>query len=125
VEHYATATRVFSVHVRGTSVALHALAMSDPEPFEHFVQFYEADQPLSDSLASFIGDGLAAGEAGIVVATPEHRADLERRLRATGIDLDAARAAGAYVALDADETLSRIMVDGMPDPQPIRSASPR
>jgi signal transduction histidine kinase/ActR/RegA family two-component response regulator len=91
--------------------------MSDPEPFEHFVQFYEADQPLSDSLASFIGGGLAAGEAGIVVATPEHRADLERRLRATGIDLDAARAAGAYVALDADETLSRIMVDGMPDPQ--------
>jgi signal transduction histidine kinase/ActR/RegA family two-component response regulator len=91
--------------------------MSDPEPFEHFVQFYEADQPLSDSLASFIGDGLTAGEAGIVVATPEHRADLERRLRATGIDLDAARAAGAYVALDADETLSRIMVDGMPDPQ--------
>ncbi len=91
--------------------------MSDSEPFEHFVQFYEADQPLFDSLASFIGGGLTAGEPGIVVATPEHRAELERRLRATGIDLDAARAAGAYVALDADETLSRIMVDGMPDPQ--------
>ena len=91
--------------------------MSDPEPFEHFVQFYEADPSLTTRCVTFIGGGLAAGEAGIVVATPEHRDELERRLRATGIDLDAARAAGAYVALDADETLARIMVDGMPDPQ--------
>ena len=90
--------------------------MSESEPFEHFVQFYEADSALSDSLVEFIGGGLAGGEAGIVVATPEHRSELERRLRATGIDLDTARAAHAYVALDADETLSRIMVDGMPDP---------
>jgi signal transduction histidine kinase/ActR/RegA family two-component response regulator len=91
--------------------------MSEPELFEHFVQFYEADPALYDSLVTFIGGGLAAGEAGIVVATPEHRDELARRLCATGIDLDAARAAGTYVALDADLTLARIMVDGMPDPR--------
>ncbi len=91
--------------------------MPEAELFEHFVQFYEADPALSDSVASFIGGGLTAGEAGIVVATAAHRDDLERRLRATGIDLEAARAAGSYVPLDADETLARIMVDGMPDPQ--------
>ncbi len=66
------------------------------EELEHFVQFYEADPPLLDALTGFIGGGLAAGGAGIVVATPEHREGLEQRLRAAGIDLDAARAAEAY-----------------------------
>ena len=92
-------------------------AMAKSDEFEHVVQFYEADPALSDSLARFIGDGLAAGEAGIVVATREHREELERRLRAEGVDLDTARAADAYVALDAEATLARIMRDGMPDPQ--------
>jgi len=91
--------------------------MAETDAFEHVVQFYQADPSLSDSLARFIGDGLAAGEAGIVVATREHREELERRLRAEGVDLDAARAADAYVALDAEATLARIMRDGMPDPQ--------
>ena len=85
------------------------------EELEHFVQFYEADVPLLDSLTGFIGGGLAAGGAGIVVATPEHREGLEQRLRAAGIDLDAARAAETYVSLDAADTLARIMVDGVPD----------
>jgi signal transduction histidine kinase/ActR/RegA family two-component response regulator len=88
--------------------------------FDHVVHFYEADASLSDALMGFIGDGLAAGEAGIVIATPEHRAELERRLLAAGIDLDAARAASAYVALDAAETLARLVVDGIPDPERFR-----
>ena len=85
------------------------------EELEHVVQFYEADAPLLDSLTGFIGGGLAAGGAGIVVATPEHREGLEQRLRAAGIDLDAARAAEAYVSLDAADTLASIVVDGVPD----------
>jgi hypothetical protein len=87
--------------------------MAQGEEFEHFVQFYEAEPPLFDSLVGFIGDGLAAGEAGIVIATAEHRDELERRLRAVGIDVERARAAGIYVALDAADTLSRIVVDGV------------
>jgi signal transduction histidine kinase/CheY-like chemotaxis protein len=92
-----------------------AMPMPRAEELEHFVQFYEAEPPLFDSLVSFIGDGLAAREAGIVIGTAAHRDELERRLRALGIDLDAARAAGAYVALDAAEILSRIVVDGVVD----------
>jgi len=91
--------------------------MAEAEDLDHVVQFYEAGPSLADSLAHFIGDGLAAGEAAIVVATREHREQLERRLRAAGMDLDAARGADAYVALDAEETLARIMLDGMPDPR--------
>ncbi|MEX2221618.1 MAG: ATP-binding protein [Candidatus Rokuibacteriota bacterium] len=91
--------------------------MTERKEREHVVQFYDADPPLLDSLVGFIGGGLAGGEAGVVIATREHREDLERRLRATDIDLEAALASDGYIALDADETLSRIVVDGVPDPE--------
>ena len=54
----------------------------------HLVQFYEADTVLLDALTEYIGAGLQAGEAGIVIATPAHRAALEQRLRAQGLDLE-------------------------------------
>jgi signal transduction histidine kinase/CheY-like chemotaxis protein len=88
-------------------------ALSELE--EHFVQFYEADEFLLDSLSGFIGAGLAADEACIVVATAAHREALDARLRATGLDTAAARARGQYVALDASETLSQFMSEGQPD----------
>ena len=82
----------------------------------HFVQFYEADAALLDAVSEYVGAGLRAGETGIVIATEAHRAGLEERLRAAGLDLDAARTGGHYVALDAAETLARFTVDGGPDP---------
>jgi len=84
---------------------------------EHFVQFYEEDESLLDSLSSFIGTGLAAGDACVVVATMEHRKRLEERLKATGLDLNAAQARDEYIARDAGETLSLFMVDGLPAPE--------
>jgi signal transduction histidine kinase/CheY-like chemotaxis protein len=89
-------------------------ALSELE--EHFVQFYEADEFLLDSLGGFIGAGLAAGDACIVVATEAHREALEERLQATGLDTAAARAGGQYVVLDASEILSKFMSGGQPDP---------
>jgi signal transduction histidine kinase/ActR/RegA family two-component response regulator len=87
-------------------------AMSEPE---HFVQFYETDEFLLDSLGGFIGAGLAAEEACIVVATAAHREALDERLQASGVDVAAARARGQYVALDASETLSKFMSGGQPE----------
>jgi signal transduction histidine kinase len=83
---------------------------------EHVVQFYEVDAVLLDAVAEYIGAGLRAGDAGLVLATPAHRAGLEERLRAAGLDVAAARASGQYASLDAAETLARFMVDGTPDP---------
>src|SRR5690348_4029661 len=70
-------------------IALRAdsLAMSESG---HFAQFYEADEFLLHSLSEFIGAGLSAGEAGIVVATPEHRAGLDALLQQRGLDVAAA-----------------------------------
>jgi signal transduction histidine kinase len=83
---------------------------------EHVVQFYEADAVLLDGVAEFIGAGLRSGDAGLVLATPAHRAGVEERLRAAGLDVAGARASGQYAALDAAEALTRFMVDGAPDP---------
>jgi signal transduction histidine kinase/ActR/RegA family two-component response regulator len=87
-------------------------AMSDSE---HFVQLYETDVFLLDSLSGFIGTGLGAGDACIVVATKAHRDELDERLKALGVDVALASACGQYVSLDAAETLSSLMVDGSPD----------
>jgi len=85
---------------------------------EHVVQFYESDDFLADSVASFFAAALRSGEACVLIATPAHRAAVEAALAsAGGCDLFAARARGQYVALDAAETLALFMVDGMPDPQ--------
>jgi signal transduction histidine kinase len=82
----------------------------------HVVQFYEADPFLLDSVRDFVGTGLDLGHAAIVIATRAHRVGLEERLEADGLDLVAASARGQYIALDAAETLSKLMVDGMPEP---------
>lgn len=77
---------------------------------DHFVQFYEKDDFLVDEVSGFIGAGLEAGQAGIVIATQPHREALERRLSARLL-----LAADRYIALDASATLSQLMVDGWPD----------
>ncbi len=90
---------------------------SEMSASEHFVQFYESEVFLLDSLSGFIDTGLSAGDACIVIATKAHRERLEERLKAKGLDLIAAHTRGEYIALDAVETLSKFMVDGLPEPQ--------
>ena len=82
---------------------------------EHFVQFYDSDAFLLDSVSDYIGSALGAGETGIVVATEAHCEGVEGRLQAAGLNVAAARARGQYLALDAIETLAKFMVDGAPD----------
>lgn len=87
------------------------------EPSDHFVQFYENDVALIDSISGFIGAGLDAGDSCIVIAAPAHREALENRLRAQGWDLAFAHQQGQYISLDAAETLSQFMVADSPEPQ--------
>jgi signal transduction histidine kinase/CheY-like chemotaxis protein len=83
---------------------------------EHFVQFYEADGFLLNSLGGFIGNAITSGDAAIVVATQEHRNGLDELLLANGLDVNGAKKLGRYISLDAAETLSQFMVDGSPEP---------
>lgn len=91
------------------------IAWNEMGESEHFVQFYEADAFLLDSLGDFIGTAINAGEAAIVVATREHREALEMRLREKGLDVTNAIACGQLVLRDAAETLSKFMVGELPD----------
>lgn len=90
---------------------------SECERAGHFVQFYERDSYLTKRLAVFVGAGLEAGDAGLVIATAAHRAALDKRLRKRGLDLHGLRASGQYRALDAAQTLAAFMKDGSPDPE--------
>ncbi|MEA2599598.1 MAG: hypothetical protein QOF89_590 [Acidobacteriota bacterium] len=91
--------------------------MENAHSHEHFVQFYEQDSFLIDEVSEFIGAGLQAGQAGIVIATQPHREDLERRFKAGRASSDAPLDPERYIVLDAAETLSQLMVDGWPDEQ--------
>ena len=84
---------------------------------DHFVQFYESDGFLLNSLTGFIGTAIHKGVPAVVVATKAHRDGLEELLRANGVDVTTALSSGKFVSIDAEETLSKFMIDGLPQPQ--------
>ena len=82
----------------------------------HEVQFYSDDAVFLDSFMCCIVAALKAGSGAIVVATKSHRDSLLQRLKAECVDIDGAIQQGTYISLDAADTLSTIMVNGLPDP---------
>src|ERR1700704_6548851 len=76
---------------------------------DHSVQFYHDDMFLTESVASFIREGLKVNSTVIIVATAHHRAELHKVLTSTEMKLDKLQ------FLDAEVLLSTFMVDGMPD----------
>lgn len=80
---------------------------------EHLLEVYRSEVAFIGGLAEFASRALTAGDAFVMIATPEHREQVTAELRARGHDL--AGADGAFIALDAAETLARVMVDGQPD----------
>ncbi len=82
---------------------------------DHAVLFHTSEKELADRVSEHLYDG---GEPGtcIVIATPQHRRLITERLGQAGIDVPAEWAKGAFVALDAEETMASFMVEGWPDP---------
>jgi DNA-binding NarL/FixJ family response regulator len=81
----------------------------------HEVQFYSDDRVIVKSFARSISAALKVGEAAIAVVTKSHWDSLLESLRAEGLDIDDAIRKGTYIWVDARESLSTIMVNGMPD----------
>ena len=90
-------------------------------PEEHLCQLYGQEIHLIDALTTFTDVGLRAGESVIVIATAPHLHQLEQRLRRNWLDLDRARWEERYIAVLAQETLNRFMVDGWPDEERFRA----
>lgn len=81
---------------------------------DHFVQFYETDDFLLNSLTDFIGAGLDEGDVCVVIARKTYRETLEKLLNAKGHKFDK-ETAKSFVLLDAEESLSTFLAEGQPD----------
>ncbi len=68
----------------------------------HSVAFWTTEDELAESLVDFVANGLAAGEAVLVAATPAHHKLLEDGLYCLGIDPVAATESGQYLPLEAE-----------------------
>ena len=84
-------------------------------PCDHVVQIYENDGVFLDALSGFIGGGINAGECVVVIATDEHLNALEIRLKSYGINVQTLVDDDRYIPLNAEETLSKFMVNDWPD----------
>jgi signal transduction histidine kinase/ActR/RegA family two-component response regulator len=82
----------------------------------HFVRFYQADATLIDEVVAFADRALHAGGRAVVIATQPHLSAIGQRLsRGSHAGLESAPYPGRYLALDAEQTLARFMVDDWPD----------
>jgi PAS domain S-box-containing protein len=86
-------------------------------PSAHSVQFYFEDRLLIEGLAGLVATALVSRDAAIIIATQVHRETLARELKDRDLDTTRAIADGRFVCLDASETLARIMLNGMPEPE--------
>lgn len=92
-----------------------ANAATIEEPHDHVVDFYERDGELAARVSAYLSGGLD-GEVAVVIATDEHRALIASHLEASGTDVEAAKAAGLLIELDAAALLDRFCSNGTVDP---------
>jgi hypothetical protein len=84
-------------------------------PCSHVVQLYKNDNELLNLLESYVTGGITADDSVIIIATKEHLSALEQRMRIFGLNVEKLRASDQYIPLDAEDTLSKFMVDDCPD----------
>ncbi|MGH7905664.1 MAG: MEDS domain-containing protein [Candidatus Binataceae bacterium] len=109
--------QVFSPH--NPLIATHTrcpelLTLYRPEASGHFVQFYEHYERVVENVAYVASKALGSGGSSVLVAAESHLRAIEDRIAEYGSDLSGFRDAGRLVALGAEETLSRFLVDGRP-----------
>jgi hypothetical protein len=86
-----------------------------PNTNAHIVQFYDDDRALARNVGKYIAEGLSQGCPSVVIATDAHRALFCEELRLLGADVSQAVYERRLVFLDAQHTLNRFMVDGLPE----------
>jgi hypothetical protein len=88
----------------------------------HAVRFYPDPESLARIVAGFIGEGLVTAQPAVIIATREHWQLIRQELHMRGFDVDRLIESLTLFTLDAHETLSQFMVDGMPDSVRFRAA---
>jgi CheY-like chemotaxis protein len=81
----------------------------------HAVYFYEDSLSLAGTVARFIGEGMAASQAAVIVATASHSASIRDQLTAMGVDVQERIEHGELLMFDAEQVLKQLMVGDRPD----------
>ena len=89
--------------------------LAHPGPESHLVQLYQDDAFFGEAVSHFVAQGVAQGDAVIVVATAPHWDLLADCLADKGLDVVALRRYGQLLLLDADATLPTFLVGTWPD----------
>jgi cytosine/adenosine deaminase-related metal-dependent hydrolase len=84
-------------------------------PTVHSVHIYENSLELVARLCAIISTTLTTGDSALIIANPEHREQLLRKLQDRGFDLRAHARDNRYIMLDAQETLATFMRQGKPN----------
>ena len=108
------------MHPWGRMEAMEAVVVAATGPHEvaargHVVQFYRHGEELADWAGGYLSAGVADGGVAVIIATPEHRLAIEKRLTETGLDVPAAVDRGDYLELDAERTARRLVTGGRLD----------
>ena len=83
---------------------------------EHHLQLFDSSRSLAETVAAFLLAGFKRGEPLLVVATPEHRELLTRKLEEAGIGVRDAMLSSRLTLLDAAQTLGKFMRKDAPNP---------
>jgi hypothetical protein len=81
--------------------------LRDPSHGDHIVHTYQDRGLLAEAVGEYLGTGLRRGEAAIIIARPAHSEAFLAKLAGAGEPAQ-------LVVLDAEQTLARFMVGGMP-----------
>lgn len=89
--------------------------LATPAAGDHVAQLYQDDAFLVKTVVAYCRSAFSAGEAAIVIATPDHRAAFGQGLAALGMDVESLAARRQYAALDAEACLASFMEAGTPN----------
>ena len=84
-------------------------------PCEESRKMYENDMLFLDDLTTFVKDGLNSQNCIVVIASTNHLAALEIRLREEGFNIFYLTLRDQYIPLDAEILLEKFMVNKSPD----------
>jgi len=91
-------------------------ALQQPRFRGYFVQFYGSDQAaLVQQASQFLWEGLLGGEGTLVIARPGLEKAFRGRLTELGANVEGLESKKQLRFLDAEATLKRFLVDGMPN----------
>jgi hypothetical protein len=81
----------------------------------HVVHFYESDDELASSVATFFLAGLLGGCGCVAIATHDHGLRIASKLRECGVDVEHAMRSHQLAIFDAEPMLGEICSSGKPD----------